>query len=290
MSDYDITLMSYALNCIATIDDATEQQIVKKYILEMIDMYQATAHTYRHNDILNVYQTSETQALLQRELLSGDKHTDIVLGVLFDKIDFSKFKSETIEYYQEVFGALLSFYFASYNNKDARNKCENIIYKLEEKIVGVTSETVKEELYKSLIFAITRSGGIGDWSKCQSSYSYQDKQFLNKMFSKYGGYHLSELIDVVFKLHIKDLLPEVLTSIQSAFQKCIEYYGEDAFERIVREKSSLILSLITRAFLDFNEKIKEDAKLIESFEWILSKLRDLGYTEAAVILDEFRIH
>lgn len=290
MSDYDITLMSYALNCIATIDDATEQQIVKKYILEMIDMYQATAHTYRHNDILNVYQTSETQALLQRELLSGDKHTDIVLGVLFDKIDFSKFKSETIEYYQEVFGALLSFYFDSYNNKDARNKCENIIYKLEEKIVGVTSETVKEELYKSLIFAITRSGGIGDWSKCQSSYSYQDKQFLNKMFSKYGGYHLSELIDVVFKLHIKDLLPEVLTSIQSAFQKCIEYYGEDAFERIVREKSSLILSLITRAFLDFNEKIKEDAKLIESFEWILSKLRDLGYTEAAVILDEFRIH
>ncbi len=290
MSDHDITLMSYALNCIPTIDDATEQQIVKKYILEMIDMYQATAHTYRHNDILNVYQTSETQALLQRELLSGDKHTDTVLDILFGEIDFSKFNSETIEYYQEVFGALLSFYFDSYNNKDDRSKCENIIYKLEEKIVGVTSETVKEELYKSLLFAITRSGGIGDWSKCQSSYSYQDKQFLNKMFGKYGGYHLSDLFDVVFKLHIKDLLPEVLISIQSAFQKCIEYYGEDIFERIVREKSSLILSLITRAFLDFNEKIKEDAKLIESFEWILSKLRDLGYTEAAVILDEFRIH
>lgn len=290
MSAHDITLMSYALNCIVTIDDATEQQIVKKYILEMIDMYQAMAHTYRHNDILNVYQTSETQALLQRELLSGDKHTDIVLGVLFDKIDFSKFNYETIEYYQEVFGELLSFYFDSYNNKDARSKCENIIYKLEEKIVGLTSETVKEELYKCLIFSITRSGGIGDWSKCPSSYSYQDKQFLNKMFSKYGGYHLSDLIDVVFKLHIKDLLPEVLTSIQSAFKKCIEYYGEDTFGRIVREKSSLILLIITRAFLDFNEKIKEDAKLIESYEWILSKLRDIGYAEAAVILDEFRIH
>lgn len=171
MSDHDITLMSYALNCIATISDATEQRIVKKYILEMIDMYQATAHTYRHNDILNVYQTSETQALLQRELILGDRHTDIVLSILFDEIDFSKFNSQTIEYYQEVFGVLLSFYFDAHNNKADRSKCEDIIYKLEEKIIGVSSKNVKEELYKSLIFALTRSGGIGDWSKCQSSYS-----------------------------------------------------------------------------------------------------------------------
>ena len=289
MTDHDITLMSYALNYMAAIDGATEQRIVKMYILEMIDMHQSTAHTYRHNDILNVYQTSETQALLQRELIS-DKHTDIVLSILFDEIDFSKFNSQTIEYYQEVFGVLLSFYFDAHNNKVARSKCEDIICKLEEKIVKVASETVKEELYKSLIFSLTRSGGIGDWSKCPSSYSYQDKQFLNKMFSKYGGYHLSDLIDVIFKLHINDLLPEVLISVQNAFQNCIEYYGEDTLCRIVHEKSSLILLMITKAFLDFNEKIKEDVKLIESYEWILSKLRDIGYAEAAVILDEFRIH
>ena len=289
MTDHDITLMSYALNYMAAIDGATEQRIVKMYILEMIDMHQATAQTYRHNDILNVYQTSETQALLQRELIS-DKHTDIVLSILFDEIDFSKFNSQTIEYYQEVFGVLLSFYFDAHNNKVARSKCEDIICKLEEKIVKVASETVKEELYKSLIFSLTRSGGIGDWSKCPSSYSYQDKQFLNKMFNKYGGYHLSDLIDVIFKLHINDLLPEVLISVQNAFQNCIEYYGEDTLCRIVHEKSSLILLMITKAFLDFNEKIKEDVKLIESYEWILSKLRDIGYAEAAVILDEFRIH
>ena len=226
---------------------------------------------------------------MQRELIS-DKHTDIVLSILFDEIDFSKFNSQTIEYYQEVFGVLLSFYFDTHNNKVARSKCEDIICKLEEKIVKVESETVKEELYKSLIFSLTRSGGIGDWSKCSSSYSYQDKQFLNKMFNKYGGYHLSDLIDVIFKLHINDLLPEVLISVQNAFQNCIEYYGEDTLCRIVHEKSSLILLMITKAFLDFNEKIKEDVKLIESYEWILSKLRDIGYAEAAVILDEFRIH
>ena len=110
------------------------------------------------------------------------------------------------------------------------------------------------------------------------------------MFNKYGGYHLSDLIDVIFKLHINDLLPEVLISVQNAFQNCIEYYGEDTLCRIVQEKSSLILLMITKAFLDFNEKIKEDVKLIESYEWILSKLREIGYAEAAVILDEFRIH
>ena len=256
----------------------------------MIDMYQATAHTYRHNDILNGYQISETQALLQRELLLGDTHTDIVFGILFDDIDYSKFNHNTIEYYQKVFGVLLSFYFDSHKDKEARIKCEGIIYKLEEKIVGVLNETVKVELYKSLIFALTRSGGLGDWSKCPSSYSYQDKQFLNKMFGKYGGYHLTDLIDVIFKLHIHDLLPEVLISVQNAFENCIKYCGEDTFIGNVREKSSLILLIITKAFLDFNEKIKEDAKLIDSYEWILRKLRDIGYAEAAIILDEFKIH
>ena len=37
-------------------------------------------------------------------------------------------------------------------------------------------------------------------------------------------------------------------------------------------------------------QMKEDIKLIDSYEWILSKLRDIGYAEAAVVLDEFRIH
>lgn len=91
MSDYDIAIISYALNCIVTIKDDIEKQIVKKYILEMIDMYHATSHSYKHNDILNIYQISETQALLQRELLLGDTHTEIVLAILFDNIDFSKF-------------------------------------------------------------------------------------------------------------------------------------------------------------------------------------------------------
>ncbi|MDE6029317.1 MAG: SMEK domain-containing protein [Clostridiales bacterium] len=290
MSEHDISIMSYALNCLNTISDEVEQRIVKSYILEVIDMYQATAHSHRYYDILNVYQTSEVQALLQRTLLLEDAQSDIVLDILFDKMDFSKFDYHAIEYYQEVFGVLLSFYFDSHNDKEQRIKCENIIYKLEEKIGNIQNDHVKKQLYKCLIFSLTRNGGSGDWSNCPSSYSYQDKQFLNKIFSKYGGYHLSDLIDVVFKLHIKDLLPEVLISVQNAFQTCIDNYGEDTFSRIVQEKSTLILLIITRAFLDFNKKIKEDTKLTNSYEWILSKLRDMGYAEAAVILDEFRIH
>ena len=290
MSEHDISIMSYALNCIVTIDDENIQQILKSYIVEMIDMYHTTDHTYNYNEILNIYQTSETQALLQRELLLGDIHSDTILSILFDNIDFSKFNYHTIEYYQEVFGVLLSFYFDSHKDREARIKCENIIYKIEGKINNIKNEFVKKQLYKSLILALTRRGGAGNWSKCSASYSYQDKQFLNKMFSKYGGYHLSEFIDVIFKLHINDLLPEILISVRNAFYSCIEYYGEDKFMGIVKEKSSLILLMITKSFLDFNEKIKEDAELTNSYELILCKLRDIGYAEAAVILDEFRIH
>ena len=290
MSDHDITLMSYALNCIDTIQDGTEQQIVKNYILEMIDMYHTTANTSRYYDILNVYQTSETQALLKRELLTGNEQTDNVLDILFDDIDFSKFNNNTIEYYQEVFGVLLSFYFDSHDNEEKRSRCENIVCKLEKRINFIQNVPIKEALYKSLILAPTKSGGLGDWSKCQSSYSYRDKQFLNGIFSKYGGYHLADLIDVIFKLHENKLLPEVLISIKNAFEECIKYFGIDIFINIIREKSTWILSIIMEVFLEFNEKIKEDIKLIDSYEWILSKLRDIGYAEAAVVLDEFRIH
>ena len=68
----------------------------------------------------------------------------------------------------------------------------------------------------------------------------------------------------------------------------LAYAKEQVAKYNEEEKKNNKVSL--EVTIDFNEKIKEDAKLIESFEWILSKLRDLGYTEAAVILDEFRIH
>ena len=42
--------------------------------------------------------------------------------------------------------------------------------------------------------------------------------------------------------------------------------------------------------MDFNEEIKADEELVNAYEGILEKLTTLNSEEAAVLLDEFRIH
>jgi hypothetical protein len=48
--------------------------------------------------------------------------------------------------------------------------------------------------------------------------------------------------------------------------------------------------IITKAFLEFSDTIKDDAKLLAAYEGILEVLISIGIKEAAVILDEFRVH
>ncbi len=48
--------------------------------------------------------------------------------------------------------------------------------------------------------------------------------------------------------------------------------------------------MISKAFLDFSDIIKQDDDLTNAFEEILEMLVENSYEEAATILDEFRIH
>ncbi|WCM69290.1 hypothetical protein LZD60_11375 [Clostridium perfringens] len=48
--------------------------------------------------------------------------------------------------------------------------------------------------------------------------------------------------------------------------------------------------MITKAFLNFSDTIKQDYDLINAFEEILEILVEMNYEEAATILDEFRVH
>lgn len=52
----------------------------------------------------------------------------------------------------------------------------------------------------------------------------------------------------------------------------------------------IINKIITKAFLDFNDDIKCDHELVKAFEEVLETLVGFGMEEAAVILDEFRVH
>ncbi|UJA32838.1 SMEK domain-containing protein [Clostridium sporogenes] len=292
MDNYDITTLCYAINCGLSLDDSNYAIIVKKVFRTMINVWKVAENTHHLHNILGVYPLFEVIEFFQRELNASESRRTIVLDILFTGVDFSIFTSETIEFYLEVFGVLLSEYFDSHSNKDKRANCENIICSLEGRIAEIKEEQVKVQLYKSLILSITRYGGSGDWSKCPSGYSYQDKQFLNDLFSKYGGFHLKQMLDTIYKLHIDKLLPEILLSVRDAFKNILQTNKlyNDAFVEIVREKKGIVLTIITKAFLDFSDTIKEDYDLIKAFEEILEMLVEINYEDAATILDEFRVH
>ncbi|RPF47680.1 hypothetical protein EDD70_0478 [Hydrogenoanaerobacterium saccharovorans] len=294
MNNYDIATLCYAINCGLSLDDTAFAVIVKKFVTDLINLWKSKENTYHSHDILGVHPLYEVMKFFQRELIKNESETSIVLNILFTDVDFSKFTHETIEFYLDVFGSLLSEYFDSHSNKIRRANCVKIIRSLEEKIVEIKQENVRIELYKSLMLSITNYGGAGDWSKCPSGYSYQDKQFLNALFSKYGRFHLKEMLDTIYKLHLDKLLPEILLSVRDVFRYTLRTEtGElrkEEFAEIVRDRKTIILTIITKAFLDFGDEIKQDDDLTKAFEEILEMLVEISYEEAATILDEFRVH
>ena len=129
---------------------------------------------------------------------------------------------------------------------------------------------------------------MNDWNELHTEYSYKDKVFLNNIWSKYGWYHFKNLLFVIDQMHIKALLPEALIPLNISLQKLKDNLSQ--YEKQVKENEAIINKIITKAFLDFNDEIKMDKELTQAFESFLNLLIELDIEEAAVILDEFRVH
>jgi hypothetical protein len=289
MNNYDIATFCYAINSGLSLDDDDFAGVVKKHLIAMINMWQINERTHQSYEILSSYPLLEVMRFFQKELLKNENHAAIALNILFTDVDFTKFTHETIEFYLDVFGSLLAEYFDAHSDKTRRANYIGIIRSLEDKIAAIKEERVRVELYKSLTLSITNYGGAGDWSKCKAGYSYQDKQILNDLFSKYGGYHLKEMISTIRKLHLDKLLPEILLSVRDVFADTGKMRKEE-FAKIIKEQKITIVTMITKAFLDFGDQIKQDDDLTKAFEEILEMLVEIRYEEAATILDEFRVH
>lgn len=152
---------------------------------------------------------------------------------------------------------------------------------------GIEDEHVRVQLYKSLFFSVTRYCRA-DLSKCPTGYSYEDICFLNEQLSKYGKYHLQEMLQTIYQLHIDKLLPHILNSINDCFNAAKSNPGR--FATIIRDNRWIVQLVIYKAFIKYNEEIKNDYQLTLAYENILEILITLNYEDAAVLLDEFRLH
>lgn len=285
IQDYDIVMVCHALSCGLSIDNNIIFEITKKIVSTMVDIWEIYYNSY---EILNVYTLHEVYNFLGDQLTKNDTSSQKVFDILFNDMDFSKFTKETVKFYYNVFFALVPQYFDAYENNQRRGFLRKIFTNLEIKIQAIANTDIKDKLTRSLIFYFPQSN-IGDWSKCKTQYSFSDKDFINKQLTKFGGKYFEDALLTIQQLHIEELLPEIIITLQYIFKEA-RTIDEVKFLKTITEQKLKIFIFISQAFIKFGDAIKQNKMQTEAFETLLDILCDYGFEEAAVILDEFRIH
>ena len=226
------------------------------------------------------------QSFVEKNLIQTHNNSQLI-DLLFDLPDFSKMNSDAYKLYKDISYHLLTVYFDAHSNVEVRRQCEKIIKYMEDKINHISNEKIREQFYV-MLFLTMGHYHMNDWNELHTEYSYKDKVFLNNIWSKYGWYHFKNLLFVIDQMHIKALLPEALIPLNISLQKLKDNLSQ--YEKQVKENEAIINKIITKAFLDFNDEIKMDKELTQAFESFLNLLIELDIEEAAVILDEFRVH
>lgn len=287
MNNYDIATICYVANCGLNFENALFRTVIQGVLLCIIDIWKYNKSNHNAHKIFDTFQEHEIVEMFQREMIQSQSDAKMVIDILFDGIDFVKFTSDTVQFYQDILGNFLCEFFDSYADKKRRNRCKKKILYVEQKVNAIIDEYVRIELYKSLMLSVTGYCS-GDWRKCKTNYSYEDKQFLNEQFTKYGKYHIKELLRTIYQMHMDELLPEILVSIRNSFQNAKS--AEDDFRKSIKEQEVIVQLIILKSFTIYSDRIKKDQELIEAYEDMLEILIGLNYEQAAVILDEFRIH
>ena len=256
--------------------------VIKSQLIRIINYWGSEEYTWRD---LPFEATNELESFFENEII---RNAQSAYNCLFDNIDFSKFKREAINFYHNILSKLIVEFFDSHSDNKRRDNCKKSILILEDKINQIAVERIKRELYKSLCLSPTYK--MGDWSKFGVGYSYADKCFINELLSKYGKYNMESTLYTVYQLQIKHLMPEILISLNV----CFEAVRNDGFENVSKIINSpakaVIDNIIITSFLKYNDHIKADIDLCQSYEGLLETLVFGHYEKAAVLLDEFRIH
>lgn len=278
----DLQTLCYVSNCGLSFDNHEFSMIMRKifpYLLSII------SNVEDYDEFIDVYAVDEVITFISNGLC--DKDSSAIVDMLFDLPDFGQMSSDGYELYEEIAAHLLAVYFDAYKNIEIRRKCEVTLLAIEDKISHICELEVRNNLCKMMFLTLGKIH-MHDWNELHTEYSYKDKMFLNEIWSKYGWLHFKNLLYVINQMHITELLPEIILPLNESLRKCGENYAD--CKEMIKANAVIINKIITKAFLDFNDDIKCDHELVKAFEEVLETLVGFGMEEAAVILDEFRVH
>lgn len=163
----------------------------------------------------------------------------------------------------------------------------HLIAKLETYVHLVPDEALQKALEKVFFLEPWRFSST-EQKKLITSYSGWDKQFLNRLWSRYGSDHVHEFLQMLESMKIKELLPEVLITINAIMEKCGQDPGK--FVTLLQYNYITVNRIITLADVYYRDEIRLYDELREAYDGLLTLLAKFNFREAAVLLDEFRIH
>ena len=283
VDDFDLSTLCSIVDCGINIREPLHLAIIRSLVRNIIAILNTKESYHSRVEQLDTYTSRMVTDYLGEELFNN---LDLVMGILFDEIDFTKFSNDAVDFYLNVFGTLLPNYVDAYANPSRRKQCESALSAIEAKVNAITcADWVRCGLYRSLILSV--SGFEGDWSKVSTDYSYADIQFLNTMFSKYGKYNFNYFMLTIYKMKLEKLLPNILPAIANTLVEFTSSYFDTSYLENAR---GILDYLILLAYLKFSDEIKQDGELTTAYERILEVLIGLRFENAAVLLDEFRVH
>lgn len=241
-------------------------------------------HCAEEGDIyqkIDFYERDAFSNCLRRNMLSGFKQADMIINMMFKKKMIENLSHNAEEFYEDVLGLLVADYFDAYKNLERRKLICHIWDSIEGRVKE--SEEAVRRLNNCLIFTRHRNR-YGSWEKFTTHYSYEDKVYINNKFIKYGHYDIIQSIRNIYILKADELLPEILISLSKLLTE------SESIRRWLYEVKFELVSIISKAFFNHQESIKTDAELTDAFEKTLESLVKISFQEAALLLDEFRVH
>lgn len=283
INEYDFDMLCYVSNCGLNLDHADFYKVMSAITNAMV-IRLANSHHFE----VDIYSRGEVSSYLQETLSSSD-NIDLTLDILFKTIDFEIFNRDTFQFYEKIFSKLHTLYLDSYKSPADRNKIMKKMREIQKRLDEIPCEVVRRRL-SSIMFLSATTFSYIDGNKFPAAYSYHDKQDLNEIWCKYGSDNLKNLLNIIYHMHIKELLPEILISVAHCFNEKAK--KPDALGQVVNDENIrfIINELITKAIVEYSDKIKQDEELSKAYESILNNLINAGVVEAGVLLDEYRVH
>ena len=285
ISESNNELKAAALNCGMDLTDESFAKVAKAILIYILE--QNRIEQFMQNSILGL---SHAMRVFVMSLLDNDETAMAAIDFLFDDVNENLFCEENCQLYDDILGHISFMFFDAYNDDKKRELCKQLVYRIEVKLCDLCRKENKQRLSVNLLLPMKTYASI-DWNKCVTAFSYEDKVFLGNMWSKYGIYHIKVLLSTVYSMHICELLPEILIPLNKVIS--IISKDRDLFRNnILNDENSVFVinTIISTSLVSFDEQISEDYSLSEAYESMLNSLIDFDYKEAAVILNDYRVH